>query len=251
MTHTALPLTVVILTHRRDSRFVAALHSAQLAAEVLVIDYTSGNDWSALKKRARFTKIARQGPIQNFATERNAALKKARYDWVLFLDSDETIEPESWIHIQKTIQDPTLEGVLVRRRDIFHGRLLRFGETGQAWLLRLMRKTVRFTRPVHEEAVVQGKVRRAPIVLYHTAHTNIAEFLTDVTQYAKIAAEYQYDDQLPTLVLGIKTVVYPLGKFLYNFFWKLGFLDGWRGLVYAILMSLHSLFVRVFSYENR
>jgi hypothetical protein len=41
----------------------------------------------------------------------------------------------------------------------------------------------------------------------------------------------------------------PLGKFLYNYVGLLGFLDGWRGLCYALVMSMHSLGIRLRLYE--
>jgi hypothetical protein len=103
---------------------------------------------------------------------------------------------------------------------------------------------------VHELAQVEGQVSFSNITLLHYAHRNIAEFFSDVTGYAKLAAEYQNDSKLPSILLTVKTIVFPLGKFIQNYFLKLGFLDGWRGLTYATLMSLHSLSVRVMSYEN-
>ena len=115
-----------------------------------------------------------------------------------------------------------------------------------------MRKEAsQFVRPVHEVAQIKGKVISSHISLLHFAHQTIAEFFQDITHYAKIEAEYQRDSRLSSFKLGLKTLIYPTLKFCQNFFCKLGFLDGWRGLVYAILMSMHSLMVRVFSYENR
>jgi hypothetical protein len=130
--------------------------------------------------------------------------------------------------------------------------VLRFGETGNVWLLRLMRKEAgKFIRPVHEIAKVTGSTAKAKIYLKHHAHLDLKEFLEDISQYAKIEAEYQDDHRLPDWLLMAKTIVFPVGKFMQNYFLKLGLLDGWRGLTYAVMMSLHSLFVRVFSYENR
>jgi glycosyltransferase involved in cell wall biosynthesis len=248
----SIPLSVIILTHRRDERFISALASAQPAEEILIVDYHSGNDWLKLKKQFHFTKVSRSEPIHNFSAERNLAMQQAKNTWVFFLDSDEVIEPASWQVIEQVMQDPQLAGAFIRRCDVFYGQPLKFGETGQVWLLRLLRKSAgQFNRPVHEIAQTSGQTIRASITLLHFAHTSIAEFLNDLSQYARIEAEYQADSQLPTFLLGIKTLVYPKLKFIVNYFFKLGFLDGWRGLVYVAMMSLHSLFVRVFSYENR
>jgi glycosyltransferase involved in cell wall biosynthesis len=252
MQRASVPITVIILTHRNDRRFLEALQSAQPAQEVLVVDFDSGNKWPTLKKKAHFSHITRTGPIMNFAVVRNEALQKARHDWVFFLDSDEVITAKSWASLQRFIKEPTLQGVWVRRQDIFYGRILRFGETGHVWLLRLMRKNAaHFIRPVHEVAIADGQTARSGIVLLHSAHLTVSEFLQDISQYAHIAAEYQRDHELSPFLLGIKTIVYPAGKCIHNFFFRLGFLDGWRGFIYALMMSVHSVFVRVFSYENR
>src|SRR3990172_198886 len=154
-----LPLSVIILTHRSDDRFINALASSQSAEEVLVVDFGSKNNWLKLKKQFHFTVIAHQGPIRNFSAERNTALKLAKHSWVFFLDSDEVIQASSWQSINKIIQEDQLAGVLVRRLDVFYGRTLRFGETGNVWPLRLMKKSVsQFVRPVHEIAQVTGRV---------------------------------------------------------------------------------------------
>jgi hypothetical protein len=39
-------------------------------------------------------------------------------------------------------------------------------------------------------------------------------------------------------------IFYPFGKFILNYFLKLGFLDGAPGFVYAFMMSFHSFLVR-------
>lgn len=234
MKKATVPISVIILTHRRDGRWKQAVASAQWAKEILIADYS--------KKK----------PIVNFSVERNKLLKRAKNDWVFFVDSDEVIEAKSWPHIETLIRNSQLDGVYVRRQDVFHGRLLRFGETGTVWLLRLMRKrAAHFSRPVHEVAQVKGATRRSRITLKHFTHTSITEFLQDITRYAQIEAEYQTDSQLPIFLLALKTVIYPKGKFVANYFFRLGFLDGWQGLTYAVMMSLHSVFVRVFSYEDR
>jgi len=252
MTKNKLPLSVIILTHRHDHRFIKALASAQPAAEVLILDYQSQNDWLALAKKYQFKLIKRTEKIQNFSQERNLALTQAQYDWVFFLDSDEEIISDSWSEIAQAITTTQFAGFWVNRIDIFHGKALSFGETGKSKFLRLVKKAeAKYLRPVHEKAMVTGKTTATEIYLNHYSHLNIKEFITDITHYAELEAEYQTDDLLNPLILGLKTIIYPKGKFINNYFFKLGFLDGWRGVVYAMMMSLHSIMVRVFSYENR
>ena len=251
MKNNNIPLSIVILTHRSDQRFLNALKSAQKAKEVLVLDYQSENNWKNLEKKHHFTLIKRSGPIENFAKERNLGLKKAKHEWVLFLDSDEEISSESWDEIEDLVKEKLIDGFFVERTDVFYGKPLRFGETGGTNFLRLVKKDkAKYLRPVHETALIDGKTEYSRIKINHYSHQNITEFLKDITHYSLLESEYQNDDLLSPTKLGIKTIIYPKTKFIKNYILKLGFLDGWRGLVYATMMSLHSLMVRIFSYEN-
>lgn len=251
MTEIKLPLSIVILTHRNDKRFEKALSSAQKAQEVLVIDYQSQNNWKDLQKKYSFSVVKRTGPINNFSFERNFALQQAHHTWVFFLDSDEVIPPESWPSIKKCLTQHEVTGFWIKRKDVFYGKELKFGETGNQKFLRLIQKEkAEYLRPVHEKATVMGKTAPSEISLLHFSHQSISEFVQDITRYASMEAEYQNDNMLSDISLGVKTLLFPKAKFFSNYFLKLGFLDGWRGLVYATMMSLHSLMVRVFSYEN-
>lgn len=225
---------MAIITDRRDERFRAALTSARRAGEVLVKDMTG------------------KPPITDFSAVRNALLKTAKHEWVLFLDSDEVIDKKSWPHIELCIRNTALAGVWVRRHDVFYGKKLRFGEVGNTWIIRLVRaQKTKFVRPVHEVAQVKGETRRSRIMLLHFSHPTLSGFLSDVARYARLEARYQSDARLPVVLLALKTLLFPFGKLCMNYLVRLGFLDGWRGLAYALVMSLHSLWVRVFSYENR
>lgn len=45
-----IPITIIILTNRNDSRFINSLKSSQIAKEVLIIDNNSKNNWQKLNK---------------------------------------------------------------------------------------------------------------------------------------------------------------------------------------------------------
>lgn len=223
-------LTVIILAHNKDDRFKTALESAKLADEVLVIE----------KKEA----------IKDFSKVRNEAMGKAKNDWVFFLDSDEVIPAKAWGLFEKVIKNGNFPAATVGRKDIFHGKELKFGETRDTRIVRLLNKNkAKFVRPVHEVVEVDGNIFDLDISIEHYAHKDVAEFLDDVSSYAEIEAEYREGKDEKEKII-FESIFFPVGKFILNYFFKLGFLDGWRGLVYATIMSLHSLFVRINLYAN-
>jgi hypothetical protein len=60
--------------------------------------------------------------------------------------------------------------------------------------------------------------------------------------YSDIRAHELFQQKIHTNLFQI--VFYPLGKFLYNYIVRLGFLDSTPGIIMALSMSFHSFLVR-------
>jgi glycosyltransferase involved in cell wall biosynthesis len=87
-------ITACIITNRSDSVFFKALASVSAADEILIIDNDSGVNWQLVSKKYPALQVRSYSRrITNFALVRNYGLKQARHDWVLFLDSDEVLDP--------------------------------------------------------------------------------------------------------------------------------------------------------------
>lgn len=242
-----LPFTLCILTNRADDRMRKALESAYAASEILIIDNSSGIDWSAFKDVEHLKVHSSTDPITDFAAVRNDALMRATYDWVLFLDSDEVISLSSHRELEKFLAAPHAHGVSVIRSDIFYGAELQYGEAGRQPVVRLCNKHFcTFEQSVHERAVVRGKVYRSNIQIYHYSHTSISEFIDTISTYAQLIGAQK---TTPRTYLILELIFFPIGKFFYGVFLQGGIFDGWRGIVYAACMSLHSLLVRAYAYE--
>ena len=116
-------------------------------------------------------------------------------------------------------------------------------------LVRLMRvEHAQFVGKVHERAHIKGSVIDSNLRILHQPHTSISGFISKITWYAKLAASETEVGFWQNL---LELVIYPPGKFTYNFVFKSGWQDGWAGLTYVVVMSLHSLFVRIFRYEKQ
>lgn len=227
MMSTTADISIIILFKQKDDRFQQALNSSQFAKQIITV---------------------KNKKIIDFSQIRNQALKKATQKWVFFLDSDEIIAPESVPEIKKIIQNNLLDGVMVKRQDVFYNQPIEHGEAGNIKLLRMGKKDkMIWKRPVHEIAEVDGVVDDSNIKLIHYAHPSLTQFLASIIDYAEIEARYR--TQLNQEMTLPHLITFPLGKFMSNYFVKRGFLDGWRGLSYALMMSLHSFSVRVFQYE--
>jgi len=227
MMSTTVDISIIILFKQKDERFQQAVSSSQFAREIITVENKE---------------------ITNFSQVRNEALKKATQEWVFFLDSDEVIAPESIVKIKKIIKDNLFDGATVTRKDIFYHRIINHGEAGNKKLLRMGKKDrMIWKRPVHEVAEIKGVVNNSNIEIIHYAHSSLNDFLTSIVNYAEIEAKYRTQSNQKTNLFSL--IIFPLGKFVANYLVKRGFLDGWRGLSYALMMSLHSFSVRIFQYE--
>lgn len=244
-----VPISVIILNHRHDERLAACLSSISFAKEVLVLDYESGVDWKKWQGKLPLTVVPKNGPLKDFSAARRESLLQAECDWVLFLDSDEVLEKNAPQYITEAIQNQTVVGFFIKRIDVFFNHEMKYGEVGNVKILRLVKKTAaRFERPVHEIIEVAGPTALSLIKVHHYAHLSITEFLSKVARYAEIEAMFREKYSFARLLFEL--LVFPPGKFIFNYFFKLGFMDGMHGLLYAVMMSLHSVLVRVFAYEK-
>lgn len=180
----------------------------------------------------------------DFAAQRNFGLSKARGEWVLFVDSDETVPKELVEEINRvTGRQSDIAGYYVRRRDVMWGRELKHGETANVRLLRLARKDAgKWVRPVHEVWDIKGKTETLVHPLLHSPHPDVAQFIEEINRYSTLNAKHLYDQGVRSSLLPI--MLYPGLKFFVNYVWRLGFLDGTGGAIVAILMSFHSFLTR-------
>lgn len=177
--------------------------------------------------------------ITNFAEARNKELEKANTPWVLFVDKDEDVTKELEAEVEGAVRADQYDTYYIKRRDIFLGRELKHGETGNAKFIRLARKSFgKWVGPVHEQWVGQGRVGTLNNPLIHHSHPNISSFLDKINLYSTLDAQYRYQSGKKSSLW--KIALYPIGKFKWNYIWHLGFLDGVPGIIMAMMMSFHS-----------
>ncbi|OGK17543.1 hypothetical protein A3D80_04585 [Candidatus Roizmanbacteria bacterium RIFCSPHIGHO2_02_FULL_40_13b] len=209
----------------------------------------------------------------DFSSARNEGMKKAKNDWVLFIDSDEELSNELSVILDRrlkaagigspdsiaTLQNdkdviPAKAGIhndkiiayYMKRRDFFWGKELKYGETHSArttGIIRLVKKgSGKWVGAVHEQFKSTGETGHLNGFINHYPHQSIAEFLKSINKYSTIRALELHKQGTRTNVFQI--VLYPFGKFWYTYGIKLGFLDGPAGFVYSFMMSFHSFLVR-------
>jgi glycosyltransferase involved in cell wall biosynthesis len=239
---TKAPISVVIIAKNEEKNLTSALKSVDFCQDVIVVDNGSSDDTRkiAVDRSARVIKASH---INDFSKLRNLGLQQAKFEWVLFLDADETIGEELKKEIINALSQTSIVGFQIGRIDNFLGKNLLFGETASIKLLRLAKRGKgEWSRAVHENWLIRGKIGTLKNKLMHNPHQSIEEFIDKINHYTELEmSEWRSENRNLTL---IKLFFFPSLKFIDNYFIKLGFLDGMPGFILAYLMSFHSFCVR-------
>jgi len=232
-----IKLTAVILAKNEEKNIQNCLESVKFCDEILVIDDNS-SDKTVEISRKMGAKVFNRSLNNDFAGQRNLALRQAQGQWVLFVDSDEIVPPSLREEINN-LKFTIYNGFFIKRQDIWKGKEIKYGETGNIKILRLAKKEAgKWTRPVHEIWQVRGRVGTLKNSIFHYPHPALREFINEINQYSSLHAKANYrEGKKPSL---LKIIFWPKGKFVYNWIFKLGFLDGMAGFMIALMMSFHS-----------
>ena len=245
-------LSVVLITHNEEANLPRTLESVtplvrDNQGEIIVVD-SGSTDGTLEVARAHGAKVFSES-WKGFAAQKNSAMDKASGDWVLQLDADEALEPELAQEIATTLRgESAMSGFWIPRKNFFLGRWIKHGGFWPDPKLRLFRRgAAQFeNRLVHEDVrLVQQDVRPAGTTgtlrqaLIHHSYPTLSDYLDHMNHYSSLGAEMAAADRPRGFSL-VNIVLRPLATFSYNYFFRLGFLDGREGL---LLQLYHASYV--------
>lgn len=240
-------ISAIILTKNEEQNIEKCIKSVRWCDEIIIVDDNSTDETIEISKKYKTT-IYQRSLNNNFSAQRNFGQSRARQEWILFVDSDELVSDALAYEISNAIglKDQSLRkfnGFYIKRSDFMWEKQLRYGETGNMKLLRLGRKGFgEWKGMTHERWQIDGPLGKLVNPLLHFPHKTLEKFLKEINFYTDIRADELKSKN--TKVYFWSILLYPLGKFVLNYFLKIGFMDGTHGLVFAIIMSFHSFLVR-------
>jgi glycosyltransferase involved in cell wall biosynthesis len=161
------------------------------------------------------------------------------------LDTVELVMAYEEAHAGQEPQHPaeTAGAYRVARKNHFLGRWIKHGGFWPDSKIRLFaRGAARFdeSRAVHED--VQTNQRTLPVragALIHHSYPTLSDYIEHMNRYSSLGAEMLVAKG-KVRFSAINIVLRPLATFLYNYFFRLGFLDGREGL---LLHLYHAVYV--------
>ena len=232
-----------MITFNNSRTVEKALRSvASWASEIIVVDSYSTDDTFDIAKR--YATYSEQRAWPGFRDQYNYCISKAKNDWVLFLDADEEISPELAVEIEQRLEqdDGRYDGYLAHRRNYYLGRWIMHGGWVPDCEIRLFKKSKgSFEGALHANVKVRGALGELRNYYYHYNYQDIAEQIDTINRYSKTASEDMREEG--RRFSWIDLLLRPPIRFLKEYIFKKGFLDGFPGLVIAV-STMYYVFVK-------
>ncbi|MGH8280207.1 MAG: glycosyltransferase family 2 protein [Gammaproteobacteria bacterium] len=225
-------ISVVMIVRDAAMTLAATLDSVREFSEVII--YDNGSSDTTLEIAGRYPNVKiHQGEFLGFGPTRNAAAVLATHDWIFSLDADEIVEPGLAAAIIGVFLSTPEHVYAIERQNFFLGKRIHHGGWGSQWLTRIYnRSTHRFTEvAVHEKLELQTGERAVRLtgVLRHSAMQDAGDFLVKMHRYTMLKAG-ESSRTYPPFVIMFKCA----WAFLRAYLFRLGMLDGWRGLLISV-----------------
>ena len=234
-----LPLSALVITYNEEKYIKDVIKDLDFAEEIIVVDSYSTDATPKIVQESAKAKLV-QNKFVDYTSQRNFAIDLAENPWILFLDADEKFTPQLKEEVIQTIQlKKTSSAYLFYRTFMFQEEELHFSGWQTDKIFRLFKKDkARYIseRLVHEKLKVDGKTSKLKNKLIHFSYTNYETYKCKMISYGKFKAKEEANK-------GIKPNFYhfylhPAYKFCYQYFIRLGFLDGKKGVTICYLNAL-------------
>ncbi len=234
-------ITALAITYNEEENVKRYVESLSFADEIIFVDSQSTDKTVQIAEQMGVKVIQRK--FDDFSNQRNFAIQQAQNDWILFFDLDEIISSDLEKEIKSTLENPK-ESVAfyIKRNFYFMGKRIRFGGWQNDKAIRLFNKNqCQYSGLVHELVQSSGKTSILKNKLNHYSYKNFDNYNDKLNLYSKLQAENLYNlGKKPNLYLFF---IRPTYRFLWQYIFRLGILDGKEGFILAYVHSF-SVFKR-------
>ena len=236
-------LSVAIITLNEEANLARTLASVSWADEIIVVD--SGSTDRTLEIARSFNATRHRALWPGFAAQKNSAIAKCTCDLgPLARRRRGTLSPKLQATDSNLLPtNPPADAYYLKRRNLFLGRWIKHGGFYPDPKLRLFRRTAANlrrrrslkNRPVHETIAFDGNAATLDYDLIHHAYPTLDTYIEHMDRYSSLGcrtAGLKGRQGQPLWPASSATCIRPATRtFMWNYFFRLGFLDGREGLL--------------------
>lgn len=232
-------LSAAIITLNEDTKIKRCLDSLKFVDDIVVLDCGSSDHTVDIAVAAGCRVFVEEW--KGYGAQKQSAIDKCFNDWVLSIDADEVIPPETASIIKDTLESSVspVHAYTLSRKNFIGDRWIRYCGWWPDRVVRLFdRRFGRMVSPVHERWVTEGKVCHIDAWIEHYSFTNYSDMMRKFDLYSTLSANRLFDDKKKVNLL--TPVLHGAFAFFKTFILKLGFLGGIDGLVISTITALGS-----------
>jgi glycosyltransferase involved in cell wall biosynthesis len=224
-------LSVVLITFNEGHHIAQCLKAAQAVSdEIVVID--SGSTDNTVEVCKAYGARVITNPWCGYSEQKNFGNTQASFDWILSLDADEVLNETLIQSILKWKHLP--QPACFKRMTNYCGTFIKHGGWYPDIKVRLFNKQeTKWEGTIHE--VLRGLSKENTYLLegdcLHYSYYSIEQHYAQAEKFTTIQAEdlFQKGKKSPWF----KRVFSPISKFVVDYFFRFGFLDGKAGFTVA------------------
>ncbi|MFH1876748.1 MAG: glycosyltransferase family 2 protein [Candidatus Omnitrophota bacterium] len=235
-------VSVLILTCNNEKIIRRCLASVKGFREIVVCDSFSSDNTVAICRE--YTNAVYYYKHESPSTQRNWAIAHCSNEWVLQIDSDEIVTEELMSELNAIMPrgDSACEAFKTPTRNHILGRWMRGADLYPDNRIRLFKKKFRYNGAwIHEKLMVEGNIGQLQGHVLHYGFEDWETIRKKLSRYRRL--EYLQRKQEGRRIKPHQLLTYPCSVFIYLLFIKKGFIDGWRGWLWALFVAVNKFLV--------
>lgn len=185
----------------------------------------------------------------SFADWRNLGAKKAKGEWLFYIDTDEEVTEQLREEIIRQINrgGDKVSAYAIPRRNFIFNKEFRHGGQWPDYVKRLFLKSkfAGWRGELHEEPVFDGKMGHLKNPLIHSKHKNLEEMVEKTNEWSEIEAKLMFEANHPKMN-ALRFTSAGAREFWLRMVKQMAFLDGVEGVIYGI----YQVYSRLISYSK-
>lgn len=231
-------ISAAIITKNEGKNLKDCLKSIQFTDQKVIID--SGSTDDTLKIAEEFGCDFYPENWKGFGPQKQSAIDKCKFKWVLVIDADERIPPETAKKIQEAVRcESDIVGYSFPRKNHFQGRWIKHMGWWPDKIVRLFQRNLgkMSDAEVHEEVLVNGRVENLNCPIEHFTESSFSKIFQKIDQYSTLGAERAYSEGKRCSIW--EAAVRAEFTFYQNYILRLGFLDGYQGFTLSVTDAIN------------
>ena len=246
-------ISAIVIARNEEGMIENCLKTLGWVDEIIVVDDESEDKTVEIAKR--FTDKVFVHKKQDFASQRNFGLKKAKGEWVLYVDADERVTPSLRDEIKYQILNiKNINAYAIPRKNFWLGKEFKYGGGWTDYVIRLFKKEklVGWEGIIHEQPKFEGELGKLKSPLIHLTHRSISQMLLKTLDWSKKEAELRFEAGHPKVTwwrFPRVTLTQFWKSFVIQQVWREG-TEGWIEGIFQVF-SIFITYVRLWERQKK